>query len=205
MKNYFSSKSGIILVGLIIGVFAALLQKFGNPANMGLCIACFERDIAGALGFHRAGVVQYIRPEIIGILLGSSIVAFFTGEFKSRGGSSTIIRFVLGFFAMIGALVFLGCPWRAFLRLAGGDLNAIVGLLGLIAGIYVGTIFIRKGFSLGRSMPSKQKLGGYVMPVFMVVLLLMLILQFKPIFFSTKGPGAAHAPIIISLLAGLVI
>ena len=37
---------------------------------------------------------------------------------------------------MIGALVFLGCPWRALLRLAGGDWNAIVGIIGLIIGIY---------------------------------------------------------------------
>lgn len=205
MKNYFSSKSGIILVGLIIGVIAALLQKFGNPANMGLCIACFERDIAGALGLHRAGVVQYIRPEIIGILLGSTITAFIAGEFKPRGGSSSIIRFVLGFFAMIGALVFLGCPWRAFLRLAGGDLNAIIGLAGLLAGIFVGTIFIRKGYNLGRCYTSKSKVGAWVMPTFMIILLIMLVLQFKPIFFSEKGPGSMHAPILISLAAGLII
>jgi hypothetical protein len=42
---------------------------------------------------------------------------------------------------MIGALVFLGCPWRAMLRLAGGDGNAIFGLLGLIGGIWIGTLF----------------------------------------------------------------
>jgi len=47
-------------------VFAALLQKLGNPGNMGICVACFERDIAGAVGLHRAAVVQYMRPEIIG-------------------------------------------------------------------------------------------------------------------------------------------
>lgn len=205
MKNYFSSKSGIIVVGLVIGVIAALLQKLGNPANMGLCIACFERDIAGALGLHRAAVVQYIRPEIIGILLGSTLVSLATGEFKSRGGSSPIIRFVLGFFAMLGALVFLGCPWRTFLRLAGGDLNAIIGLLGLITGIFVGTIFIRKGFSLGRSNSTKSNISGWIMPLFVIILFIMLITKFGPIFFSTKGPGASHAPILISLAAGLII
>jgi hypothetical protein len=41
------------------------------------------------------------------------------------------VRFILGMIAMIGALVFLGCPWRAMLRLAGGDGNAIFGVLGL--------------------------------------------------------------------------
>lgn len=205
MKNFFSTKSGIIIVGAVIGILAATLQKLGNPPNMGLCIACFERDIAGALGLHRAGVVQYIRPEIIGILLGSFLISLTHKEFKPRSGSSSIIRFFLGFFAMIGALVFLGCPWRAFLRLSGGDLNAIIGILGLVFGIFIGTVFIRKGYDLGRSMPSKKKAAGYIMPIVMAVLLLMLVFQFKPIFFSEKGPGAMHAPIIISLIVGFII
>ena len=41
---------------------------------MGICVACFERDIAGAIGLHRAAVVQYIRPEIIGFVLGSLLL-----------------------------------------------------------------------------------------------------------------------------------
>jgi YedE family putative selenium metabolism protein len=69
-----------------------------------LCVACFERDSAGALGLHRAAVVQYIRPEIIGFVLGSLIVAYAFGEFRPPAGSALIVRFVLGAFAMIGAL-----------------------------------------------------------------------------------------------------
>ena len=33
----------IVIAGLIIGVIAALLVYFGNPSNMGFCIACFLR------------------------------------------------------------------------------------------------------------------------------------------------------------------
>ena len=62
LKNVFASRWGIITVGAVIGVLAALLQKLGNPGNMGICVACFERDIAGAIGMHRAAVVQYMRP-----------------------------------------------------------------------------------------------------------------------------------------------
>lgn len=65
----------IVIAGLIIGVIASLLVFFGNPSNMGFCIACFLRDTAGGLGLHRAAAVQYIRPEIIGLVLGSFIVA----------------------------------------------------------------------------------------------------------------------------------
>lgn len=209
MKNIFSSRIGIIIVGAIIGVFAALLQYLGNPANMGICVACFERDIAGALGLHRADVVQYLRPEIMGFVLGAFIMAVFAGEYKPRGGSSPLIRFFLGLFAMIGALIFLGCPWRALLRLAAGDGNAILGVLGLAIGIFVGILFLKKGFSLGRSY-SQAKAGGWIMPGLMVGLLLMLVFQVSftpggPIFFSAKGPGSMHAPLWVSLIAGLII
>nr|MCU0584200.1 YedE-related selenium metabolism membrane protein [Syntrophales bacterium] len=71
MANPFASRAGIIVVGAVIGVAATLLQYFGNPPNMGICVACFERDIAGGLGLHRAGVVQYIRPEISGFVIGA--------------------------------------------------------------------------------------------------------------------------------------
>ena len=62
-KNVFATRWGIIAVGAVIGVLAALLQKLGNPANMGICVACFERDMAGALGLHRAEVVQIGRAS----------------------------------------------------------------------------------------------------------------------------------------------
>jgi YedE family putative selenium metabolism protein len=121
---------------------------------MGVCVVCFSRDIAGALGLHRAGVVQYLRPEIIGFVLGALIAALLFREFKPRTGSAPLVRFLLGMFAAFGALVFLGCPWRAYLRLAGGDWNAIFGILGLIAGIGLGIAFLRLGYSLGRSRPA---------------------------------------------------
>jgi YedE family putative selenium metabolism protein len=209
MKNFFSSKTGIVITGSLIGIIAVTLQKLGNPGNMGVCVACFERDIAGALGLHRADVVQYLRPEIAGFVLGSFAIAFIKKEYQPRAGSSTILRFFLGVFAMIGALVFLGCPWRALLRLSGGDWNAIIGLLGLTTGIGVGVLFLKYGFSLGRNYKQKMS-SGWIFPAFMLALTIMLIFQFKvsdtgPLFFSEKGPGSQHAPLFISLGAGLFI
>lgn len=209
MKNFFSSKAGIIITGSLIGIIAVTLQKLGNPANMGICVACFERDIAGALGLHRADVVQYLRPEIAGFVLGSFMIAVFKKEYQPRAGSSTILRFFLGIFAMIGALVFLGCPWRALLRLSGGDWNGAVGLLGLTAGISVGVIFLKYGFSLGRNYKQKKS-SGWIFPAFMLALMVMLFFHFKvsetgPLFFSEKGPGSQHTPLFISLGAGLFI
>jgi len=139
MSELFATRWGPILSGGIAGVLALLLVLWGNPRNVGICVACFERDIADALGLHRAARVQYLRPEIIGFVLGALMAALIFREFGPRGGSAPIVRFLLGVFAAIGALVFLGCPWRGLLRLAGGDLNALLGLAGLAVG--VGLIF----------------------------------------------------------------
>lgn len=203
MNRFSASPWGIVSVGLFVGVFAPLLQKWGNPNNMGICVACFERDIAGALGLHRAAVVQYLRPEIMGFVFGALIAAYAFREFKPRVGSAPIVRFILGFLAMVGALVFLGCPWRALLRLAGGDLNAVVGILGLAAGIGVGVVFLRLGYSLGRTYKTYAAVG-WILPVMMMVLLALAIFQPQftengPIFLSMEGPGSMYAPLVASL------
>jgi len=194
----------MIGAGLVFGILGALMVNWGNPANMGICVACFMRDIAGALGLHRAGVVQYLRPEIIGVVLGATITALGFREFRARGGSSPVIRFFLGAFVMIGALVFLGCPIRMLLRLAGGDLNGIPALGGLIFGVLIGIIFLRNGFNLGRAVKTPAA-TGWIMPVLMVGLLLLAI--FKPgfIFQSESGPGSLFAPLAVSLVVGLAV
>lgn len=211
-KNLFATTPGIIIVGAVIGLIAVWLQKLGNPANMGICVACFERDVAGGLGLHRAAIVQYLRPEIMGLVLGSLAAAIATREFKPRGGSAPIVRFVLGMIAAMGALVFLGCPWRAILRLAGGDGNAILGLAGLATGIWFGTLFFKKGYSLGRSN-SQSVVSGALFPVIVVCLLLLYLIfpqipdqpQSGPLFYSVKGPGSQHAPFIASLGLAFII
>jgi YedE family putative selenium metabolism protein len=94
-------------------------------------------------------------------------------------------------------------------------LNAIFGILGLIGGIGLGIIFLKRGFSLGRSHAA-PKAVGWVMPVIMIVLLVLLLVapQFGrdangnltgPIFFSASGPGSQHAFWIISLVVTLAI
>ena len=203
MKN---EKTSIIIAGGIIGIIGAMLVFFGNPANMGFCIACFLRDTSGALGLHRAAAVQYIRPEIIGLVLGSFVLAMAKKEFLPRGGSAPLTRFVLGFFVMIGCLMFLGCPFRMVLRLAGGDLTAVLGLLGFIAGILCGIFFLNKGYSLKRTY-KMPKLEGKMFVCVQVAFLILLVAAPSFIFFTEEGggPGAKHAAILISLAAGLIV
>lgn len=197
------TKKGIIIAGAIVGIFSALLVKFGNPGNMGVCIACFLRDISGSLGLHQAKVVQYIRPEVVGIVIGAFISSMFFKEFKPSGGSSSFTRFLLAIGVMIGALVFLGCPLRMILRIAGGDLNAIIGLIGFVIGIFIGILFLNNGFSLKRNYKQGKFEASAIILLF-ILLFVLLIVKPSFIFFSQEGPGSMHAPIILALLAGLL-
>ncbi len=211
-KSMFAGKGEILLAGAVIGAAAVLLQYAGNPANMGVCVACFLRDIAGALGLHRAAPVQYLRPEIPAFVLGSVAAAMLGGEFRSRAGSAPLLRFFLGMSAMAGALVFLGCPWRVLLRLAGGDGNALFGLAGLLSGIFVGHRFYRAGFALPASA-AQSTFSGLLMPAAAAGLLAASVLLSPDpatgslgwLWASAKGPGAAHAPLIASVGGGLLI
>ncbi len=211
-SSFFTSTKGIIITGILIAMGAFCLQFFGNPLNMGLCIVCFTRDTAGAIGLHRAEVVQYIRPELIGIILGSFVASLLNKEFIPQSGSSPLIRFVLGIITATSALVFLGCPWRMLFRIGGGDLNAIVGFIGFIIGIGIGTIFIKKGhYTLGQNIPISKK-AGLVFPLLMFGLLILLITFPENennynglLFFSKTGPGSMHAPILLALGISIII
>ena len=200
--NLSDSKKKLAIAGVVCGLIAACLAYFGNPANMAFCIACFVRDTAGALGMHQAEVVQYARPEIIGLVLGSFIIAVATKEYRSTAGSSPMIRFILGIVIMIGSLIFLGCPLRMVIRMSAGDLNAWVALIGFILGVATGAFALKKGFSLGRAHET-QKTNGVVMPSIMVAILLLALFT-SLLKASETGPGSMHAPIILSLIGGLL-
>ena len=200
--NLSDSKKKLALAGVVCGLVAAVLAYFGNPANMAFCIACFVRDMAGSLGMHQAEAVQYARPEIIGLVLGAFIISVATKEYRSTAGSSPMIRFVLGIIIMIGSLVFLGCPLRMVIRMSAGDLNAWVALVGFILGIATGVVALKKGFSLGRAHETNKE-SGAVLPVLMIgVLLLALFTSLLKA--SEAGPGSMHAPLIMSLVGGLI-
>lgn len=200
--NLSDSKKKLALAGVVCGIVAACLAYFGNPANMAFCIACFVRDTAGALGMHQAEVVQYARPEIIGLVIGAFIISVATKEYRSTAGSSPMIRFILGIVIMIGSLVFLGCPLRMIIRMSAGDMNAWVALIGFILGVSTGAFALKKGFSLGRAHET-QKASGVVMPAIMAGILILALCT-SLLKASVAGPGSMHAPIMISLIGGLI-
>ena len=100
--------------------------------------------------------------------------------------------------------MFLGCPLRMVIRIGGGDLNAIVGLVGFVVGILLGILFLNKGFTLRRAY-DLPKLEGYLPSAISLGLLLVLTLGAGLLFFSESGPGSMRAPIAVALIAGLIV
>lgn len=204
IKGFFAPKIEIILGSLVFGTLGALAVNWGNPPNMGICAACFLRDLAGAIQLHHNPLVQYLRPEVIGFVLGAFGSALAFHQWRSQGGTSPLLHFLLGVFVMIGVLVFLGCPIRVMLRLAGGDLGGLLALAGMVTGIGIGTYFLKRGFSLGHATAQPMFLG-MIMPIMAVGLLLLLVTKPTFIAFSQTGIGAQHLPWLLGLGLGLLV
>ena len=204
MKIFLQKYGAFLLTGAVIGVGAVLLSYFGNPPNTGICASCFLENVAGALGLHDNVRMQYLRPEILGFVLGSFFLSLYRKEFIATGGSSPLLRFFIGILIIIGCAVFIGCPVKLVLRLAAGDIGVLAGLAGMVTGVYIGLEFIEKGFRLGEAKET-PKASGFVLPGIMLLLLLFAVV--KPFFLaeSTKGAAALHAPFLMSLAIGLTI
>jgi YedE family putative selenium metabolism protein len=134
-----------------VGMLAAVIVALGNPGNMGICGACFLRDTAGALGLFAGEGPRIFRPELVGLIVGAFLLRLAQGRSEGRAGAHSAARFFLGLWMGIGALVFLGCPFRMLQRLGGGDLNAVVGLAGFLVGVGVGRLFEKAGYTAGKT------------------------------------------------------
>jgi YedE family putative selenium metabolism protein len=165
------SRRGItigIALCAVVGAVAAWIVVLGNPGNMGVCGACFLRDWAGSLGLT-GGKSAYLRPEVLGVVLGALVWRVGGKNFVARSGTFATTRLVLGMFMGIGALVFLGCPFRMLQRLGGADASALWGLLGFVGGVGLGVLFERRGYGVGKSQPAPIAVG-LIGPAVMVLL-----------------------------------
>lgn len=199
-----------ILSAILIGAGGALLSYLGNPLNTGICISCFMENYAGALRLHNNIFMQYLRPEITFIVTGSFISALIRNEFSPRISQSSIIYFLGGFFMIVGSAVFIGCPIKMLLRLAGGDLTSIAGILGLIIGVLFGIWVLKDGVETSIFTQKKmgQKGGAYILPLIILVFGITGFVKQGIFSESLSGAGAEKAPFffaaIISVVLGFV-
>jgi len=196
----------VVCSGALLGFLGVMLSVWGNPENSGICVSCFIENSSGALGLHNNARLQYLRPELAGFVLGAFGSTLLSGEFRSRGGSAPLLRFAAGFFLIVGCAVFIGCPIKLFLRLTAGDLTAAAGVIGLLAGVWGGLAGLAHGVELGRLTPAAAPAGsGLLAPFFFLMLLLFTLFVPPFLLVSEKGSSAQHAPLLVSLGAGLLL
>ena len=105
------------ILGLLAGTaFALFYATLGVP--IALLAAMYTSEFLHPRIKARVKPTIELMASLPSVVLGF-LAALVFREFRPRTGSAPVIRFLLGMFAMLGALVFLGCPWRALLRLAG--------------------------------------------------------------------------------------
>jgi uncharacterized protein len=193
-----------VVTGLVLGSLGVLLTVWGNPENSGICVSCFMENVAGAIGLHNNSRLQYLRPELIGFVLGAMGSAAAFREFRSRGGSAPLPRLVSGIFLMVGCAVFIGCPIKLFLRLGAGDLTALAGVAGLVAGVWFGLRGLMRGVELEPAAPERGG-SGLLVPAFFLLLLSFLLVRPGFVAFSARGSATQHAAWLVSLGAGLLL
>ena len=199
-------RAGIVLVA-VLGAIAALLVLLGNPGNMGLCGVCFLRDVGGALRLHQGPAI--FRPEVVGVALGALLGSVIARRHIGRSGSHAATRFLLGVAMSLGAMVFLGCPFRMLQRLGGGDLDAWIALPGFVAGVGIARWFERRGYSIGKTHEAPLAVG-LAGPLALAALLALFLAGGV---LAGPGPGATDGPshavwwqaLLLALAAGAIL
>jgi len=196
-----------MLSAIFIGVFGSLLSIYGNPLNTGICISCFMENYAGALRLHNNIFMQYLRPEITFITVGSFLSALIRKEFKPRISPAFIPYFLGGFFMIIGSAVFIGCPIKMLLRLAGGDLTSIAGIVGLVAGVYAGVKVLQTGVDTVSFTPKvvSNRSTALLLPVFILLAGVLAVTKNGLFPESLSGAGAEKAPLLLAIIFSVII
>ena len=158
--SYLEGKNGPIILGVIIGVVAVIVQGLtisaAGPEAYGFCALCHTRDLVngllnlglgtslGVAAISKAAILPVM--SMIGVLIGGFIAAKKNGEFRVKAASiKDILLYFIGGVLLMQFGLFLGsCPYRAALRFAYGDIIAFIGIIGIIIGIWASLVLIMR-------------------------------------------------------------
>jgi len=146
-------------VGLLTGILAATAQavfSVAPPLAYGICIACHTRDLVNWFTNTLFNTTLGIAPisqtvplfTTLGLLIGAFVSALRSKEFKIRTTINPFYEFLLGMLIMISALTLGACPMRAVLRVAYGDLTALLGFLSIVLGVVAGSVYMKRSMEI---------------------------------------------------------
>jgi hypothetical protein len=144
-----------IFFGAAVAVLAVGLQVLFSdrvPLAYGICTVCHARDLLSwiinlATRFPMdtptfAASALVLTP--VGLVAGSFIAARTNKEFSWVRASNPLLMLLGGVFVSLFGLVVMSCPTRVFLRLGYGDPLALFAAAGLLAGIAVATLIMKR-------------------------------------------------------------
>ncbi|MHB9128831.1 MAG: cytochrome C [Candidatus Humimicrobiaceae bacterium] len=145
-----------IFFGFVVGSLAVLAQpvfKIQPPQAYGICIVCHARDLLNWLSIllfkfrldSAEATAALPLLTTVGIFLGSVLSSRLNNEYKFIKTENLIKMFFWGLIVSNFGLVIMSCPTRLVLRFAFGDPFALLSIIGLLAGISIGVIFLKKG------------------------------------------------------------
>lgn len=161
-KNIFSKLARMPwFLGLVIGILAAFVQALlisaGGPPAYGFCVACHTRDLINDIinlfaGEKILGVAPISSLSIfavltmVGVFIGGFSAAKHNKEFKIKKSPplTYLLYFIGGILVLCFALLLGGCPYRAALRFAYGGMVALIGILAMAGGVFVGVRILLK-------------------------------------------------------------
>ena len=157
--------------------------------------------------FHHKGVIIFAATEPRGPEADAELDALHSGDAEDDGGNTALHAVKQRSAQSHGQTqhsTFHNAANGVILRLGGGDLNALVALIGFIIGIFIGVQFMKRGFSLRRN----YTLGvteGTILPALMLGLLILVVAVPSLFKFSEAGPGSLFAPFFAALGIALVV
>lgn len=160
LDSCLEGRNGPVILGVIIGILAAIVQGLtisaGGPEAYGFCALCHTRDLVNGLiniglgtnlglaAVSKAAILPVM--SMVGVLIGGFIAAKMGREFRIKTASikDIILYFIGGVLLMQFGLLLGACPYRAALRFAYGDLVALFGIIGIVIGVWVSLVLIKR-------------------------------------------------------------
>jgi len=142
-------QAGIVMA--LVAVAAGAFFEVRPPDAYGICMSCHGRDLVDWLSNHTVGTDLTVSPvslvfpllTTVGVVVGASIAAVASGEFRLRRPDKLLKSFVYGVVVMNAALIAAGCSTRLALRTSAGDPLGLAGFGAMAGGVVLATFWLR--------------------------------------------------------------